>query len=58
MLSPAGAVPTEAAGGRCGRAEEHFPVRAGGQRLVGEMRRWIVAGIMEEVTLFPSAESV
>lgn len=25
---------------------------------MGEMRGWIVAGIMEEMTLFPCAESV
>lgn len=58
MLSPAGAVPTGAARRRVWRAKEHFPVRAGGQRLMGEMRGWTVAGIMEEVTLFLSAESV
>lgn len=55
MLSSAGAVPT---GAWCWRAEEHFPVRAGGQWLMGEMRGWTVAGIMEEVTLVPAAESV
>lgn len=58
MLSPAGAVPTRATGGRCWRAKEHFPERAGGQWLMREMRGWTVAGIMEEVTLVPAAESV
>ena len=58
VLTPTGAVPAGAARGWCWRAKEHFPVRARRQWLVGEMRGWTVAGIMEEVTIFPSAESV
>lgn len=58
MLSPTEAFPTGASRGWCVGAEEHFPVGAGGQRLMGEMRGWAVAGIMEKVALIAGADSV
>lgn len=61
VLSPAGAVPTGAArgGGGGGQwAEEHFPVRAGGQRLMGQVSGRGLGGVVEEVTLLSGAKSV